>query len=281
MHYKIIINKNQLSLKELNKLLQLISNIYIIITLYNNTQYYVIYLSLTNLSELSKLYKYECNITKSTHILYYIIYKVFLLIEKKKKYKLLGIFLDNSLYNISKIKCNHMLSLDNYLKLFKIENNLKSSIYNYLHYYNYKLLWIYHNNKYYLNFIHNLIYYYKKSKIKVIDLTSTIEENKEIYTNIIQKITLNLSSIFNGECNYKFIIITLYNKFLNISTNIFNDLINNLIKYSYNYTKEHNNKLLNKSNIIILSYDINSTLLSKFINYDKYIKFYTFNNINN
>lgn len=290
MYYKIIINKDQLSFKNLNKILQLISKLYIIITIYNNLQYYIIYLLINNISDLSHLFSYDCKIIKSTKIVHYIIYKIFLLVNYNKTNYLTALFVDNTFYNIDKIKYNHNLDLLEYLKLFKINNKLNLILYNYLNYYNYKLLWLYHNNLYYVNFLQNYIYNYKKYKTLIIDkniilldhldnLNNKLEEYPRD-KNYLKLIKNKLISIFDTEINYKYIIINLYDIFQNLSINELNDLSTLLRNYSYNYLKEQKIITKIKYNIIILSSYINVSLLYKLNNYDNYITFNTFNSIN-
>ena len=281
MYYKIIICKNQLSLKRLSKILQSISTMYIIISLYNNIQYYIIYLSINNITDLSQLYKYECKIIKSTKILHYIIYKVFLLTNKAHKKNIPGLFTDKSLYNINKIKYSHNLSLESYIKIFNLNNKLYFIFYNYLNYYNYKILWLYHHNIYYLNFLQNSIYNYKKYKTIILDMNIILQTRKKNNDNIITNIKDQLVNICNSEYKYKYIILNLYNLLIKLSIEELYDIIQLLISYSYNYIKEYNIRSLIKYNIVILSYDINLSLLYKYQQYDKYITFNTFNNINN
>lgn len=254
MYYKIILNNTIRNYSSIYNIIKSISKFYIIINPSLSNNYFIIYLILENTNSLQKL--------KDIKVIKYskIIYKIFYYYLLNYKYLTHYLLIDYTFYNLINFSINSKLSLDAYLNIFKINNILSKNLSNYLRSVNHKIIWIYHNNSKYLNFINNYILSYKLSNTKS-------KNNKE--SSIIT--TDNYNNISSYK-NLKYIILNFKKSILDIdlikeSINIY---YNKMIFNSYKIYKKINTKV----NILILSNTCNT---SDIIN--RYITYFTFSKL--
>lgn len=254
MYYKIILNNMIINYSSIYNIIKSISKFYIIINPSLSYNYFIIYLILENTNSLKKL--------KNIKVIKYskIIYKIFYYYLLNYKYLTHYLLIDYTFYNLINFSINNKLSLDAYLNIFKINNILSKNLSNYLRSVNHKIIWIYHNNSKYLNFINNYILSYKLSNTE-----SKINKESSIIT------TENYNNISSYK-NLKYIILNFKKSILDIdlikeSINIF---YNKMIFNSYKIYKKINTKV----NILILSNTCNT---SDIIN--RYITYFTFSKL--
>lgn len=254
MYYKIILNNTIINYSSIYNIIKSISKFYIIINPSLSYNYFIIYLILENTNSLKKL--------KNIKVIKYskIIYKIFYYYLLNYKYLTHYLLIDYTFYNLINFSINNKLSLDTYLNIFKINNILSKNLSNYLRSVNHKIIWIYHNNSKYLNFINNYILSYKLSNTE-----SKINKESSIIT------TENYNNISSYK-NLKYIILNFKKSILDIdlikeSINIF---YNKMIFNSYKIYKKINTKV----NILILSNTCNT---SDIIN--RYITYFTFSKL--
>jgi hypothetical protein len=254
MYYKIILNNTIKNYSSIYNIIKSISKFFIIINPSLSYNYYIIYLILENTNNFINLTKLtDIKIIKYSKVIYKIYYYYLLNYNNSIHYLLI----DYTVYNLIDLTINNKLSLDSYLNIFNINNMLKKNLSNYIRSVNHKIIWIYHNNNKYLNFIKNYILSYKQS-------------NESNHKQSI--ININDYNHFTSYKNLKYIIINLKNKICDIdlikeSINIF---YNKLIFNSYKLYKKINYKV----NILILS---NSCNTSEIIN--RYISYFTFSKL--
>lgn len=254
MYYKIILNNTIRNYSSIYNIIKSISKFYIIINPSLSNNYFIIYLILENTNSLQKL--------KDIKVIKYskIIYKIFYYYLLNYKYLTHYLLIDYTFYNLINFSINSKLSLDAYLNIFKINNILSKNLSNYIRSVNHKIIWIYHNNSKYLNFINNYILSYKLSNTES-------KNNKE--SSIIT--TDNYNNISSYK-NLKYIILNFKKSILDIdlikeSINIY---YNKMIFNSYKIYKKINTKV----NILILSNTCNT---SDIIN--RYITYFTFSKL--
>lgn len=254
MYYKIILNNTIRNYSSIYNIIKSISKFYIIINPSLSYNYFIIYLILENNNSLKKL--------KDIKVIKYskIIYKIFYYYLLNYKYLTHYLLIDYTFYNLINFSINSKLSLDAYLNIFKINNILSKNLSNYLRSVNHKIIWIYHNNSKYLNFINNYILSYKLSNTES-------KNNKE--SSII---TIDNYNNISSYKNLKYIILNFKKSILDIdlikeSINIF---YNKMIFNSYKIYKKINTKV----NILILSNTCNT---SDIIN--RYITYFTFSKL--
>lgn len=250
MYYKIILNNTINKYSSIYNIIKSISKFFIIINPSLSYNYFIIYLIIENKYNLIKLK--DIKVIKYSKIIYKIFYYYLLNYNNSAHYLLI----DYTFYNLINFTINNKLSLESYLNIFSINNILKKNISNFIRSVNHRIIWIYHNQSNYLNFINNYILSYKLSK-----------NNKE--SSII---TINSFSNINSYKNIKYIILNFKSKVLDLdlikeSINIF---YNRMIFNSYKLYKKINTKI----NILILSNNINT---SDIIN--KYITYFTFSKL--
>lgn len=254
MYYKIIFNNTIRNYSSIYNIINSISKFYIIINPSLSYNYFIIYLILENTNSLKKLK--DIKVIKYSKIIYKIFYYYLLNYKNLTHYLLI----DYTFYNLINFSINSKLPLDAYLNIFKINNILSKNLSNYLRSVNHKIIWIYHNNSKYLNFINNYILSYKLSNTES-------KNNKE--SSIIT--TENYNNISSYK-NLKYIILNFKKSILDIdlikeSINIF---YNKMIFNSYKLYKKINTKV----NILILSNTCNT---SDIIN--RYITYFTFSKL--
>lgn len=254
MYYKIILNNTIRNYSSIYNIIKSISKFYIIINPSLSNNYFIIYLILENTNSLQKL--------KDIKVIKYskIIYKIFYYYLLNYKYLTHYLLIDYTFYNLINFSINSKLPLDAYLNIFKINNMLSKNLSNYIRSVNHKIIWIYHNNSKYLNFINNYILSYKLSNTES-------KNNKE--SSIIT--TDNYNNISSYK-NLKYIILNFKKSILDIdlikeSINIY---YNKMIFNSYKIYKKINTKV----NILILSNTCNT---SDIIN--RYITYFTFSKL--
>ncbi len=250
MYYKIILNNTIKNYSSIYNIIKSISKFFIIINPSLSYNYFIIYLILDNTNNFTNLTKLtDVKIIKYSKIIYKIYYYYLLNYKNSIHYLLI----DHTFYNLMNFTINNKLSLDSYLNIFNINNILKKNISNFIRSVNNKIIWIYHNNSKYLNFINNYILSYKESNTK---------------QSIIQ---INDYNHITSNKNLKYIILNLKNKIYDLdlikeSINIF---YNKLIFNSYKLYKKINYKV----NILILSNSCNTLdIINKYITYFTFSK---------
>lgn len=256
MYYKIILNNTITNYSSIYNIIKSISKFFIIINPSLSYNYFIIYLILENTNNFSNLTKLKyIKIIKYSKVIYKIYYYYLLNYNNSIHYLLI----DYTFYNLINFTINNKLSLDSYLNIFNINDILKKNISNFIRSVNHKIIWIYHNNDKYLNFINNYILLYKESN-------ESNNKQSIIHINDYNHITLSK--------NLKYIILNLKNKIcdINLIKESINIFYNKLIFNSYKLYKKINYKV----NILILS---NSCNTSDIIN--KYITYFTFSKLIN
>lgn len=240
-NYKIYISKDLISYYKLIKIFKKISDLFIIIYFNQFINYYLIYCKINNNNDLKKIKSISNYILKCNKLLNKILYIYFKKYNKTTEY----VFIDNILINLNTINILNKLELHNYLNLFNIDLKLNNLINLFIKHNTENLLQITHKNSKYLLFLKNYIYYYKPSKIYLIN--NKFDYNIFIYLYILKQ----------AYFKYKYIIIYDYKNIIN------QEFIENM----YNFKIKNNNKI----NILILSYNLNQ---HKFIINHKFNKLF-------
>lgn len=267
MYYKIILNNTIKNYSSIYNIIKTISKFFIIISPSLSYNYFIIYLILENNNTLSKLINLTVfNKLNDITIIKYskVIYKIFYYYLLNYNYSIHYLLIDYTFYNLINFTINNKLALDSYLNIFNIHNILKKNLSNYIRSINHKIIWIYHNNTQYLNFINNYILTYKLSN----------ESNNKLSKDKQSIISINDFNNITSYKNLKYIILNLNEHIsdLNLIKESINIFYNKLIFNSYKLYKKINYKV----NILILS---NSSNTSDIIN--RYITYFTFSKLLN